>query len=46
MCLRVADKIYWDVEVIVTSRDPIDGCISIYDLMEDDGSGNLRFAFA
>lgn len=39
MCLRVAEKIYWDVEVIVTSKEPVEGCTSIYELMEDDGCG-------
>lgn len=42
MCLRVVNRIYWDVELIVTSH-PGDqcpqGCTSIYELMEDDGEG-------
>lgn len=41
LCLRVAERIYWDVEVIVTctvdSAPP--GCTSIYELFQDDGSG-------
>ncbi|CAL8071213.1 unnamed protein product [Orchesella dallaii] len=38
LCLSVAEQIYWDVEVIVASREPVEGCTTIYELMEDDGS--------
>jgi len=37
MCLAVKSQIYWDVEVIVIGE--VDGCTSIYELFEDDGSG-------
>ncbi|XP_035706864.1 4-coumarate--CoA ligase 1-like [Folsomia candida] len=36
MCLTIANKIYWDVDVIVNGR--VKGCLSIFDLMDDDGS--------
>jgi hypothetical protein len=40
MCLSVASKIYWNVEVIVTAEAK--GCTSIYELMEDDGTGIFK----
>jgi hypothetical protein len=39
MCLNVANKIYWDVDIIVNGHQ--DGCLSIYDMMNDDGSGSI-----
>lgn len=47
MCLRVAERIYWDVEVIVTSTmDNVPaGCTSIYELFQDDGSGTHVHAY-
>ncbi|CAL8071219.1 unnamed protein product [Orchesella dallaii] len=39
LCLSVAKKIYWNVEIIVASREPVEGCTTIYELMQDDGSG-------
>lgn len=41
-CLRVAERIYWDVEVIVScnyGNQCPSGCTSIYELMADDGKG-------
>ncbi|CAG7822836.1 unnamed protein product [Allacma fusca] len=37
MCLDVADSMYWDIEVIVADGE-FDGCTSLKDLLEDDGS--------
>lgn len=41
MCQEVAAKVYWDVEVIVTTDDTEDmeGVIAFKELFEDDGSG-------
>ncbi|XP_021963052.2 4-coumarate--CoA ligase 1-like [Folsomia candida] len=36
ICLAVASEIYWDVDVIVNGQAK--GCLSIFDLMNDDGS--------
>ena len=41
VCNEVAERIYWDLEIIVTSDDTedIDGVIAFKELLEDDGSG-------
>jgi hypothetical protein len=42
MCLSVASKIYWDVEVIITHGE-VEGCTNVNHFFQDDGTGLINY---